>query len=54
MNRVLTDGLLAALRRRGVAAWIGRKIPMNDGGVSLGQSHLARLALASGAPRLTA
>jgi hydrogenase maturation protein HypF len=44
MNRILTEGLLAQLRQLGLTAFIGRRIPMNDGGISLGQAHLARLA----------
>jgi hydrogenase maturation protein HypF len=44
MNRVLTENLLDDLRQQGIEACIGRQIPMNDGGISLGQAHLARLA----------
>ena len=45
MNRVLTEGLTRALRRRGLTPWIGRAAPGNDGGISLGQAAAARAYL---------
>jgi hydrogenase maturation protein HypF len=45
MNRVLAEGLAARLRERGFAPLLARKMPPNDGGLSLGQAALARAAL---------
>jgi len=45
MNRVLAEGLAARLREKGYAPLLARKIPPNDGGLSLGQAALARMAL---------
>ena len=42
MNRVLAEGLVAALAARGVTALLAEKVPANDGGLSLGQAALAR------------
>jgi hydrogenase maturation protein HypF len=42
MNRVLTEGLCASLRARGIAPLLARAVPPNDGGLSLGQAFLAR------------
>ncbi|MEJ0094993.1 MAG: carbamoyltransferase HypF [Methylocella sp.] len=42
MNRVLTEGLAAALRARGMTPWLPRAVPANDGGLSLGQAYAAR------------
>jgi hydrogenase maturation protein HypF len=44
MNAVLAGGLAQSLRRLGVAPLLARKIPSNDGGLSLGQAFLAREA----------
>jgi hydrogenase maturation protein HypF len=49
MNRVLADGLAAALRRRGLAVYLPRAAPANDGGVSLGQAAFAHALLRAGA-----
>ena len=45
MNRVLTEGLCAALRAQNLQVAIPRKIPANDGGVSFGQAAFALNAL---------
>jgi hydrogenase maturation protein HypF len=41
MNAVLTEGLIDGFARHGVAAVIPRKVPANDGGLSLGQAWVA-------------
>ena len=45
MNRVLTDGLCAALRADHLEVAIPRKTPANDGGISFGQAAFALNAL---------
>jgi hydrogenase maturation protein HypF len=45
MNRILTEGLTQALRRRGLSPWLARVVPANDGGISFGQAALARAHL---------
>ncbi|HEY0146105.1 MAG TPA: carbamoyltransferase HypF, partial [Methylovirgula sp.] len=45
MNRILTEGLAAALRVRGLVPWLPRAAPANDGGLSLGQAAMARAHL---------
>lgn len=44
MNDVLACGLADRLRAQGIAALLARKVPANDGGLSLGQAFLARQA----------
>jgi hydrogenase maturation protein HypF len=41
MNRVLAEGLAAALRARGLDPALPRHVPANDGGVSFGQAAFA-------------
>jgi hydrogenase maturation protein HypF len=47
INRVLADGLANALRATGITPLFARAVPANDGGLSLGQVHMLRAALAS-------
>ena len=46
MNKVLAEGLAGLLRAKGFVPLLARKIPPNDGGLSLGQAVLARAVLA--------
>jgi len=45
MNRILSEGLAQRLRENNHAPLLARKLPPNDGGLSLGQAALARAAL---------
>jgi len=49
MNRVLAAGVAAALQARGLTPLLPCAVPANDGGLSLGQAHFARLTLMSDA-----
>jgi hydrogenase maturation protein HypF len=42
MNRVLAEGLSAALTDAGFRPLLATRVPANDGGLSLGQAALAR------------
>ncbi|EJW13195.1 [NiFe] hydrogenase metallocenter assembly protein HypF [Rhodovulum sp. PH10] len=42
MNKILAEGLADALRTRGLTPLLARKLPPNDGGLSLGQAAMAR------------
>jgi hydrogenase maturation protein HypF len=42
LNRVLAEGLSAALRERGLMPLLPRLLPPNDGAISLGQVYVAR------------
>ena len=45
MNRVLTELLSHGFEARGVKVLLPRKVPANDGGLSLGQARVAALQL---------
>ncbi len=45
MNRILFNSLVERLEQDGHQPFWGREVPMNDGGISLGQAYLGGLAL---------
>lgn len=42
LNRLLADGVSAALRQHGLGVYQAARVPPNDGGISLGQAWVAR------------
>src|SRR5271166_5325018 len=48
MNSVLSEGLVSALRARGLTPAIPREVPANDGGLSFGQAAFALARARSG------
>jgi hydrogenase maturation protein HypF len=46
-NRIFLESLIDALKRRGMVALVGERVPMNDGGISIGQAVAGVLAAAS-------
>ena len=51
MNRVLAEGLMERLKRLGLRPLLARKLPPNDGGLSLGQAAIARAFARSRIPK---
>ncbi len=51
MNRVLAEGLTERLKSLGLRALLARKLPPNDGGLSLGQAAMARAFAQSRIPK---
>ncbi|MBP2669645.1 MAG: (NiFe) hydrogenase maturation protein HypF, partial [Deltaproteobacteria bacterium] len=47
-NVTLLSAVLSGLRKRGMAPLIHRKVPANDGGISLGQAYYAAQRVAGG------
>jgi hydrogenase maturation protein HypF len=45
LNSVLTEGLIASLRARGITPFLPRAVPAHDGGLSFGQAAMARAYL---------
>jgi hydrogenase maturation protein HypF len=41
-NRILLSGITRYLRERGFWVYTNRKVPVNDGGIALGQVAVAR------------
>jgi hydrogenase maturation protein HypF len=41
MNKVLTESLIGTFARHGIIALVPRRVPANDGGLSLGQAWVA-------------
>ena len=48
MNAALAQGVALQLQKAGVESLFARRVPSNDGGLSLGQAHLARRAMLAG------
>ena len=40
MNRILTELCIDKLRKKGYNVYINRRVPTNDGGISLGQAYM--------------
>jgi hydrogenase maturation protein HypF len=48
MNALLAEGVALQLQKAGVEPLFARRVPSNDGGLSLGQAYLARRAMPAG------
>jgi len=48
MNTTLAEGVALLLQKAGVESLFARRLPSNDGGLSLGQAFLARRAMLAG------
>ena len=48
MNVTLAEGVALLLQKAGVEPLFARRLPSNDGGLSLGQAFLARRAMLAG------
>jgi hydrogenase maturation protein HypF len=48
MNEALAQGVALQLQKAGVEPLFARRVPSNDGGLSLGQAYLARRAMSAG------
>ena len=53
LNRVLTEGVAERLTAAGLRPLIARAVPPNDGGLALGQTLVARMAVTDGPPGQT-
>jgi hydrogenase maturation protein HypF len=47
-NRIIMEGLFQALEENGFQVYTGEEIPVNDGGISLGQAVIGGLRYVSG------
>lgn len=44
LNQILAEGLIRNLRQAGIKAMLPRKLPPNDGGLSLGQAWITGIS----------
>lgn len=49
-NTLLLKGLFVLLKQQGLAVYTGEQIPVNDGGIALGQAIIGGVAYVSGSP----
>ena len=47
-NTILLEGFITLLEREGFSVYTGEKVPVNDGGIALGQALIGGLAHVSG------
>lgn len=43
MNRLLTERIIGGLQREGFMVYLNEDVPMNDGGIALGQAYIAAM-----------